>query len=44
MLFARPIMHLIGIPLLQITGWIFSALQAGLGVQAIIGAVRALHI
>jgi multiple antibiotic resistance protein len=43
MMFARPIMHLVGIPVLQITGWVFSALQAGLGVQAIIGALRSLQ-
>jgi multiple antibiotic resistance protein len=44
MLCARPIMRVVGIPVLQVTGWVFSALQAGLGVQAIISALRALQI
>ena len=43
MLSARVIMRLVGVPVLQVTGWVFSALQAGLGVQAIISALRALH-
>jgi multiple antibiotic resistance protein len=43
MLFARPIMRVIGVPVLALTGWVFSALQAGLGVQAIISAVQALR-
>jgi multiple antibiotic resistance protein len=44
MLAARLIMRVIGIPVLQVTGWALSAVQAGLGVQAIISALRALHI
>ncbi len=44
MLAARPIMRVVGVPVLQVTGWVFSALQAGLGVQAIISALRALQI
>jgi multiple antibiotic resistance protein len=43
MLFARPIMRIVGVPILALSGWIFSALQAGLGVQAIISAVQALR-
>jgi multiple antibiotic resistance protein len=43
MLAARPIMRVVGVPALQVTGWVFSALQAGLGVQAVISALRALH-
>jgi len=43
MLCARLIMRVVGVPVLQVTGWVFSALQAGLGVQAIISALRALH-
>jgi len=44
MLAARPIMHVVGVPILQVTGWVFSALQAGLGVQAVINALFALNI
>ena len=40
MLFAGPIMRLVGLPLLQIVGWVFSALQAGLAVQAILNSLR----
>jgi small neutral amino acid transporter SnatA (MarC family) len=43
MLLARPIMRAVGLPLLQITGWVFSVLQAGLAVQAVINALRALR-
>jgi multiple antibiotic resistance protein len=43
MLAARPIMRIVGVPVLQVTGWVFSALQAGLGVQAIISALPALQ-
>jgi multiple antibiotic resistance protein len=43
MLCARLIMRVVGVPVLQVTGWVFSALQAGLGVQAIISALRALE-
>jgi multiple antibiotic resistance protein len=44
MLAARPIMRVVGVPVLQVTGWALSAVQAGLGVQAIISALRALNI
>ncbi len=43
MLAARPIMRVVGMPVLQVTGWALSAVQAGLGVQAIISALRALQ-
>jgi multiple antibiotic resistance protein len=43
MLAARPIMRVVGVPVLQVTGWALSAVQAGLGVQAIISALRALQ-
>ena len=43
MLFARPIMRVVGVTVLALSGWVFSALQAGLGVQAIISAVQALR-
>jgi multiple antibiotic resistance protein len=44
MLCARVIMRVVGIPVLQVTGWVFSALQAGLGVQAVLSALRALQL
>jgi hypothetical protein len=37
-------MRVVGVPILQVTGWVFSALQAGLGVQAVINALFALNI
>jgi multiple antibiotic resistance protein len=40
MLLARPIMYAVGLPLLQVVGWVFSALQAGLAVEVLIGAAR----
>jgi multiple antibiotic resistance protein len=43
MICARPIMRVVGVPVLQVTGWVFSALQAGLGVQAIISSLQALQ-
>jgi multiple antibiotic resistance protein len=43
MLAARPIMRVVGVPVLQVTSWALSAVQAGLGVQAIISALRALQ-
>jgi multiple antibiotic resistance protein len=43
MLFAGPIMRLVGLPVLQIVGWVFSALQAGLAMQIIINALRHLE-
>lgn len=44
MLVAGPIMRLIGVPILQVIGWVFSVLQAGLAIQAILEACRRLHI
>jgi len=44
MLGAAPIMRLVSLPVLQVVGWVFAALQAGLGVEAIIGAVRHLAL
>jgi multiple antibiotic resistance protein len=44
MVLARPIMRLVGVPILQTIGWVLSALQAGFAVQAIIGALRRLHV
>jgi multiple antibiotic resistance protein len=44
MILAGPIMRVVGIPILQTIGWLLLALQAGLAVQAIIGACRRLHI
>jgi small neutral amino acid transporter SnatA (MarC family) len=44
MILAGPIMRSLGVPILEIVGWVFSALQAGLAVQAIITALRRLHI
>jgi len=40
MLFAGPIMRRVGVPVLQVVGWVFSALQAGLAIQIIINALR----
>ena len=37
---AGPIMRAIGLPVLQVVGWVFSALQAGLAVQIVIAAIR----
>jgi hypothetical protein len=44
MLFAAPIMRAVGLPVLQVIGWVFSALQAGLAVEVLIGAVRRLTL
>jgi multiple antibiotic resistance protein len=43
MVSAGPIMRLIGVPVLQVVGWVFSALQAGLAVQAIINSVQSMQ-
>jgi multiple antibiotic resistance protein len=43
MVLARSIMRTIGAPVLQIVGWVLSALQAGLAVQIIISAVANLR-
>ena len=42
MICAGPIMRVVGVPVFQVVGWVFSALQAGLATQAIINSVRAL--
>lgn len=42
MLYARPVMRVVGLPVLQVIGWVFSALQAGLAVEVLIGAARRL--
>lgn len=40
MRFAAPIMRAVGLPVLQVIGWVFSALQAGLGIQLAADAIR----
>jgi small neutral amino acid transporter SnatA (MarC family) len=40
MLFAGPIMRRVGVPVLQVVGWVFSALQAGLAIQIMINSLR----
>jgi small neutral amino acid transporter SnatA (MarC family) len=44
MLTARPIMRIVGLPVLQVIGWVFSALQAGLAVEVLIDAARRLTL
>jgi multiple antibiotic resistance protein len=44
MLFARAAMSLIGLSVFRVLGWIMSVLQAGLAVQFILNALRALRI
>ena len=44
MLCAGSIMRMIGVPVFQVVGWVFSALQAGLATQAIINSVRGLNL
>jgi multiple antibiotic resistance protein len=44
MLAARPIMRVVGLPMLQILGWVFASLQAGLAVQVIVTALRNMAI
>jgi small neutral amino acid transporter SnatA (MarC family) len=44
MLCAAPIMRVVGLPVLQVIGWVFSALQAGLAVEVLIDAVRRLAV
>jgi multiple antibiotic resistance protein len=44
MLVARPVMRAVRLPVLQVVGWVFAALQAGLGVEAVIAAVRRLSV
>jgi len=43
MMLAGSIMRAVGVPVLQIVGWVLSALQAGLAVQIIISAVENLR-
>jgi multiple antibiotic resistance protein len=44
MVFARPILQAIGLPVLQAIGWVMSALQAALALQIILGALRRRHV
>jgi multiple antibiotic resistance protein len=44
MLVAVPIMRVVGLPILQLIGWVFSALQAGLAVEAIVTALRNMQV
>lgn len=44
MVLAGQVMRLVGLPILQVVGWIFAVLQAGLAVEAILGALRRLQI
>jgi multiple antibiotic resistance protein len=44
MWFAKPIIRTIGIPAFGLLGWIFSVLQAGLAVQAVVGALRMMKV
>ena len=43
MICAGSIMRVVGAPMFQVVWWVFSALQAGLAMQAIINSVRTLH-
>jgi multiple antibiotic resistance protein len=42
MLGARAIVRVVGIPVLQVVGWLLAVVQAGLGIQAVIDALRVL--
>jgi multiple antibiotic resistance protein len=44
MLLATPIMRIVRLAPLQIIGWIFAVLQAGMAVQAVLNALQRLHI
>ena len=44
MLFAKPIIHTLGVATFRLLGWIFSVLQAGLAVQAVVGALRMMKV
>jgi multiple antibiotic resistance protein len=44
MLLAPRIMKIVGLAPLQVTGWVFYVLQAGMAVQAILNALARLHI
>lgn len=42
MLWARAIVNFVGMPVLQVVGWLLAVVQAGLGIQAVIDALRML--
>jgi multiple antibiotic resistance protein len=44
MVAAGPMTRRLGIPILQVLGWVLSSVQAGLAVQLIIGALRRLDV
>jgi len=44
MLLATRIMKILGLASLQVTGWVFYVLQAGMAVQAILNALARLHV
>jgi len=44
MLLATPIMKIVRLAPLQITGWVFAVLQAGMAVQAILNALERLRV
>jgi multiple antibiotic resistance protein len=44
MVLAAPIMKVVQLAPLQITGWVFAVLQAAMAVQAILNALNRLHI
>lgn len=44
MVLAAPVMRIIGVPVLQVIGWVLSAVQAGLAVEAIVGGLRRLLV
>ena len=44
MIAADPITRRLGVPILQVLGWVLSSVQAGLAIQLMIGALRRLHI
>lgn len=44
MLVAVPMMRVVGLPILQLVGWVFAMLQAGFAVAAILSSLRRLQI
>jgi multiple antibiotic resistance protein len=44
MLVAVPLMRIVGLPILQLVGWVFAMLQAGFAVAAILSSLRRLQI
>lgn len=44
MVFARPLLQVIGLAVLQAIGWVMSALQAALAIQIILGTLRRLNV